>query len=658
MSTGILGVLGAHGCGKTTLVRAITGEDTDRLKDEKERGLSIEAAFAVLDMGNGTQLSLADLPGHEKYVRHLLAGLSGVSGILLVIAADQGVMPQTREHLAICRILGVAQGCIVVTGIDQVEPDLLTMVIEEVRDLARGSFLQGAPAFSLSSVTGEGIAPLRSWLAEGGAASAETKVGSAFRMSVDRTFTLPDGGLVLTGAVLAGRVSQGESLLLYPKMLPVRVQGLQVHRANVTEAVKGSRVAVNLQGVDETMIERGDILAAPGCLSTSHILDVDFSSLASHPERFRNRTAVRVHWGAAELAGHIVLLETDELAPGERAAAQLFLEEPIVAWPGDRFLLRSYSPPLILGGGVVYNGLATRRKRHVDADIFTYYRRGAIEQVAVLHVQENGFQGLTLSELALRLGISEKRVRKVLEAPLSTRQLLLVGGGRQQLLSRDAFEAMKERTVRLLASFHDDFPDRDALSVEELRHMVYGGMEPMLMRLILDELAKGGTARTLEEGASLSPDRPLSSRIREWLWHELTHLYRDAALAPPTLREVTARFPRQGPEILRGALEALASAGVLCKVNGDLYFYNEVFEALRDKLIHHLQDEGRVDIQGFKSLTCMTRKFLVPVLEYLDETGVTKRLDDDTTRVLRARMQTGGHAGQQGAKGVQQVKHH
>ncbi|MBA3013853.1 MAG: hypothetical protein FP815_02745 [Desulfobulbaceae bacterium] len=324
MSTVIIGVLGAQSCGKTALVRTMSGEDTDRRKDEKERGLSIEPGFAVLETENSKQLSLADLPGHDKYMRHLLAGLSGVTTVLLLIAADQGVMPQTREHLAICRILGMQQGGIVISGIDRVEPDLLSMVMEEVPEFVRGSFLQGAPVFPLSSVTGEGVAPLRSWLVEVVAASAEAKGTSPFRMTVDRTFTLPDGGIVATGAVLAGRITSGESLLLFPKMAPVRVNGLQVHRREVKEAMQGSRVAVNLHGVEETMIERGDVLATPGCLSPSHILDVDFSYLADNSEPFRNRTAVRVHLGAAELAGHIVLLEDEELGPGNRAAAQLF----------------------------------------------------------------------------------------------------------------------------------------------------------------------------------------------------------------------------------------------------------------------------------------------------------------------------------------------
>ena len=321
MRTAILGVLGAQGCGKTALVRALTGEETDRLPEEQERGLSIEVGFVVLELADGSRVSVADLPGHEKYSRHLIAGLAKATVVLLVIAADQGVMPQSREHLAICRMLGIRQGCMVITGIDQVEPELLAMVVDETRDLARGSFLQEAPVFPLSTVNGDGVNPLRAWLASLSLARAEAKGAGSFRMPVDRLFTLPDGGLVVTGAVLAGQVRQGDSLLLYPKMLPARVLGIQSHHRKLEAAAEGSRAAVNLQGLDETMVERGDVLATPGCLAPSHVLDVDFSLLASHPEPFRNRTAVRVHLGAAELAGHIVLLATDELPPGCRAAA-------------------------------------------------------------------------------------------------------------------------------------------------------------------------------------------------------------------------------------------------------------------------------------------------------------------------------------------------
>lgn len=635
MGSGIVGVLGAQGCGKTALTRALSGEETDRLPEEKERGLSIEPGFAALLLANGKQISLADLPGHERYARHLLAGLAGVSAVIMVVAASQGVTPQTGEHLAICRFLGIQQGCLVITGSDQAEPDLLAMVVDEARDVARGSFLHRAPVFPVSTINAEGLEPLREWLAGIATSRSEATGGGPFRLGVDRLFTLPDGGLVATGAVLAGKVCQGDALLLYPRALSVHVDGLQEHHREVTVACPGTRVALHLQGVDETMIERGDVLATPGSLAPSSILDVDFTALASHPRPFVNRTAVRVHFGAAEIAGHIVLLETEELASGERAAAQLFLEEPVGAWPGDRFLVRSNSPPAILGGGVVYNGVAARRKRHGQAEIFTHYRRGDMEQIALTHVRESGFQGLAIADLALRLGISERRARKVIETPLSTRLLYLAGGGRPQLIARETFEAMKERTVRLLASFHDDFPEREGLSVEELRRRVYGGMEPTLMRLILDDLAKGGTAQVAEEAVRLSPGRPLSSRLREWLGHELELCYLDAALTPPTLREVALRFPRQGVEILREMLDSLALTGMLCRVSDDLYFHHEPLDAFQESIVHHLQEQGETSIQEFKALAGVTRKFLVPALEHLDAIGVTKRLGNGN-RVLCA----------------------
>ena len=312
--------------------------------------------------------------------------------------------------------------------------------------------------------------------------------------------------------------------------------------------------------------------------------------------------------------------------------------------------MRSYSPLRLLGGGVVYNGVASRRKRHSATDIFTHYRRGAIEQLAVLHVQESGFRGLTLPELALRLGVSEKKLRKLLEAPLSNRQLLLAGGTGQQLIACEAFETMKERTVCLLASFHDDFPDRDGLSVEELRSMVYGGMDPKIMRLLLDDLAKGGTAQTVAEAVRLSSNRPLSSRTAERLRQELADLFRQAALAPPPLREIIARFPRQGPKILQGVMDGLSLAGTLCKVNDDLYFHHQAMDEFRERVILHLREQGSSDIQGFKTLTDMTRKFLVPVLEYFDKTGITQRIDD-STRVLRSRLRTEEDASPQLAAG-------
>ena len=337
----ILGTAGHVDHGKTSLIRALTGIETDRLKEEKERGITIELGFAYIDLPCGHRLGIVDVPGHEKFIRNMVAGAAGMDLVAFVIAADEGIMPQTVEHFAICRLLGVHDGLIVLTKKDTVEQEWLEMVTEEVREFFKGSFLEDAPIVPVDSISGDGIGEIVAILDAKVAAMDFHQEFGPFRMAVDRVFSMKGFGTVITGTSLSGRIEMGADLSFYPEGLTAKIRGIQVHGKDVDLVEAGHRTAINLQGVEKDQINRGDMAATPGSMIASSLLDADFQLLSSARKDLKNRTQVRVHLGTREIIGRIVLLETDVLAPGESGHIQLVLQETVAAWPGDHYVIRS-----------------------------------------------------------------------------------------------------------------------------------------------------------------------------------------------------------------------------------------------------------------------------------------------------------------------------
>ena len=363
----ILGTAGHIDHGKSSLIRTLTGIDPDRLKEEKLRGITIELGFAYLPLPTGQMLGIVDVPGHERFVRHMVAGASGMDLVALVIAADEGVMPQTREHLEICQLLKVKQGLVVLTKVDLAEPDWLELVEEEVREALKGTFLEGAPLVRFSAVTGEGQENLLATLAELAAQVPPKPPTGIFRLPIDRVFTIKGFGTVVTGTAISGRLKVGEAAVVYPPGFKARVRGLQVHGAAVEEAVAGNRTAVNLQGLEKEELERGMVVAPPGALLSSRRLDAFLEILPSAPRALKHRQTVRLHTGTSERVSMPLLLAADELSPGDSGYVQFFLREPLALKPGDRFVIRSFSPAFTWGGGVVLHvnqiGRASCRER-------------------------------------------------------------------------------------------------------------------------------------------------------------------------------------------------------------------------------------------------------------------------------------------------------
>jgi selenocysteine-specific elongation factor len=636
----ILGTAGHVDHGKTSLIRSLTGIDTDRLKEEKERGITIELGFAFLDLPSGHRLGIVDVPGHERFVKNMVAGASGIDLVAFIVAADEGIMPQTREHFDICRLLGVRRGIIVLTKIDLVEPEWLELVQEEVREFFAESFLAEAPLLKVSTVTGEGIEEVRAALDRLAQESELTEAYGPFRLPVDRVFAMKGFGAVVTGTSMSGRIGLGEEVVIYPKGIGARIRGIQIHGSEVKEVEAGNRTAINLQGVEKDAISRGDVLAAPDSLRPSYVLDADFLYLAGNRKPLKNRTRVRIHLGTAEIMGRIALLEHEELEPGAQADVQLLLEEPVGTWPGDRYVVRSYSPVYTVGGGGILNGAARKRRRFkkVNQEVFGLYHDGTPQDLVLLHLREAGVAGLTAPELAIKMGIFGNRLKKILNGPISARQVIVADSERQRLVAASIYNGLKERTQSILEEFHKQQPLKPGLSKEELRTRIHHRLDPRLFQMLLQELIQKEGKLAQDEGmVRLANHQVALGADEQSVREEVEGFYHQAGLQPPTVKEVFTKFDRAPKSLLQEIVEMLARERILIKITEELYFHAEALVDLQQRLIEHLQEHGEIDAQGFKALTGLTRKFSIPLLEYFDKNKITIRVGDK--RILRERRE-------------------
>ncbi len=634
----VLGTAGHVDHGKTSLVRALTGIDTDRLKEEKARGITIELGFAHLDLPCGHRLGIIDVPGHERFVKNMVAGAAGIDLVAFVIAADEGVMPQTREHFEICKLLGVQQGLVVITKKDMVDAEWLELVQDDVRQFLADSFLEKAPMFAVSATTGEGIEAVRAELDRLVSKSELAEAHGPFRLPVDRIFTMKGFGAVVTGTSISGRIAVGDEVVIYPQELAGKIRGIQVHSNDVEEVEAGHRTAINVQGIDKELIGRGDMLATPGSLHPSYMLDAEFLYLSGNKKPFKNRARVRVHLGTAEVMGRVVLLDDEEALPGSTCNVQLLLEEPVTAWPGDRYVVRSYSPVYTIGGGAVLNGVSLRKRRRFRPEngaAFKIFLEGGQEELAQLHIRESGFAGLTFDELAVRLGLFGKRLKKLLSGPLSARKIMVVESDKQRMVEESVFLSLTDKVVAILTAYHTENPMQSGLAKEELRFQLQRGLDQRLFQVLLNDLVKSGRIVQADAEVRLADHQVSFKEDEESLRRDMEQLYADAGLKPPTLKEVVSRFDSLPQARVREMLALLVRDKSVLKINEDLYFHAATLDALAEQVREFCRGGGELDAQSFKGMTGLTRKFSIPLLEYFDKIKLTIRVGDK--RILRER---------------------
>ncbi|MDT5271127.1 MAG: selenocysteine-specific elongation factor [Acidobacteriota bacterium] len=632
MRSVIVGTAGHIDHGKTTLVRALTGVDADRLPEEKRRGITIDLGFAELDLGD-VRVGFVDVPGHERFVKNMLAGAHGIDLVALVIAADEGVMPQTREHFDICRLLGVGAGLIVLTKSDAVDEELLELVRLEASELVAGSFLEGAPVVAASARTGQGLEELKAALRNCALAAPERSADAVARLPIDRSFTMRGFGAVATGTLVAGEIKEGEELELLPAGTRVRVRGLQVHGAAVREARAGQRTAVNLGGVETAFVERGMVLAPVGRLRPTQILDARLSVLADAPRPLRTRQRVRVHHGTAEVLARVAVLEeSGEVAPGSTGLVQLRLESTVVALPGDRFILRTYSPQQTFAGGVVLDAHASKhrgRERTAARESLTAFEGADHAARLSLFVGSASERGLRREGAAARTGWRDDVLSAAL-AEAEGRGALFEAEG--VIVSVDVLRRLQGEAVEEVEKHHRREPLSKGLARETLRERVFTHAAPEIFRAALRRAEGEGalvSERELVRAAGHSLDlSPADAALRD----RLEAVYRDAALEAPTLEEAFAGAGGASArrEHLRKLLQLLLDAGALVRVKEDLLFHRESLERLTASLREHAArtPERLIDVAAFKELSGVSRKYAIPLLEYFDRERVTRRAGD------------------------------
>ncbi|QGP91907.1 Selenocysteine-specific elongation factor [Neomoorella glycerini] len=623
----IVGTAGHVDHGKTVLVKALTGVDTDRLKEEKERGISIELGFAPLTLPSGRQLGLVDVPGHERFIRQMLAGVGGMDLVMLVVAADEGVMPQTREHLAIIDLLQVKQGIIVLTKIDLVDAEWLELVREEVRQAVRGTVLADAPIIPVSALTGEGIAELLARLEALAATTPPRPAKGGVRLPVDRVFSITGFGTVVTGTLWSGTIRIGDELEVQPEGIKTKVRNLQVHGKNVKEALAGQRVAVNLAGIEKEAISRGSSLLTPGFLRPTYRLDASFKLLAG-ARTLVNRSRIRFYLGTAEVLGRIILLDREELKGGEKAFVQLLMEEPVVATRADRFILRSYSPMETIGGGLVIDPAPPRHRRFEPSVLASLKQRleGSPEEILAQIVREYR-DGLDWQEAAARAALTPQETRKLLQDMATAGQLTLLAADNDlYAVSNERLAAWWQEAARALADFHRQYPLRPGLAREELRSRYFSRLPARAFQALLERWSREGRIQLTASTVALADFKPEFSSRQKELLQALAERYRSARWQPPGFNEVAAAY-NLVPAELEELLHYLTREGVLVKINDEFYWHREAFEEAL-AVVKNLGLAGPFGLAEVRDALGSSRKYVLPFLEYLDRIKLTRRQGD------------------------------
>jgi selenocysteine-specific elongation factor len=626
----VVGTAGHIDHGKSSLVLALTGIDPDRLKEEKERGITIDIGFAHLEVAEGLTLGIVDVPGHERFVRNMLAGVGGIDLVMLVIAADEGVMPQTREHLAICQLLRIPRGLVVLTKADLAEPDWLELVQEDVRGFLRGTFLEGAPLLPVSARTGAGLAALREALTTLAGDVPARGLDATFRLPIDRVFTIRGFGTVVTGTVAAGQLALDERVEVYPRGIQAKVRGIQTHGRPVPGAVAGQRAAVNLQGVERAAIERGDVLSLPELLQPTYMLDATCELLRDAPAPLRPRQRVRFHIGTREVMARIHLLDAPELEPGQTGHVQLRLEGPVVALPRDRYVIRSYSPMVTIGGGELLDVVPDKARRSA-ARVARLRTLEASPPPDVLeaHIQRVGGGGARVAALRARTSFGPAALRTLLQELVAQERVLVVD--REWYVHSETAERIRREAEAALAAFHAREPLKAGMSKEELRTRL-GGLEERVFLALLERFAGAGVLvvdkdKVRQEGHAvrLTPTQQgMSDRIEAE--------FRAAGVAPPSLDEAFAKLGLDGPSA-QAITQLLVDGRRLVRIREGLYFHAEPLQAAVARVLDFLRQRQAITPQDIKDLLGISRKYAIPLLEWLDTQRLTIRVGDK--RVLR-----------------------
>jgi len=624
----IVGTAGHIDHGKSALVEALTGTHPDRLAEEKRRGITIDLGFAFLEE-NGVRFGFVDVPGHERFISNMLAGAAGIDVLLLVIAADESIRPQTREHFDICRLLGVKRGVVALTKSDLVDADTLELVRLEAEEFLRGSFLERAPLVAVSAKTGSGLAELKQALNQAASDASVKDAQQYFRLPIDRAFAMKGFGSVVTGTLISGSVSTGDEVELFPGSARLRARGVQSGGKHVDRATPGQRTAVNLAGIDHTALKRGMVLATPGKFRKTRRIDVRLELLPS-ARKLKQRSRVHFHAGTAETIIEVSLHGQRELEPGGSAFANFKLQDEVLVLPGDRFIVRQFSPVVTMGGGVVLDPLARRPMlRDVGRTAFLQTLEKGNHEEILAAMTERALLGLGQEELVARTAWTEKEITSALEKVSQTGMAKPVSMEPLVLVSGKLFEEVGRKITEKVAKFQKENPLLPGIAREELRASLGKRVRPETFRAVLENLAaqkkldvQGELVKRAGSEIALQPEELKAKG-------QIEAAFAAASLSVPSVKEVLAGLPVEAKRAEK-LLQLLLREKNLVRVTAELIFHREALAHLKAQLSAYKESKGdRITVPVFKDLTGITRKYAIPLLEYLDRERVTRRAGDE-----------------------------
>jgi selenocysteine-specific elongation factor len=625
MKSVIVGTAGHIDHGKTALVKALTGIDADRLEEEKRRGITIDLGFAHMELsaGDGSTLRLGfvDVPGHERFVRNMLAGVGGIDLVLLVIAADESIKPQTREHLDILQLIGVKRGITVLTKSDAVDPETLDVVRLEVEEFLRGTFLENAPIVSVSALTGAGLDELKRALSSVAPQAEQRDSQALARLPIDRVFTMKGFGTVVTGTLISGRIRKEDELEVFPNGERVRVRGVQVHGETSTSAIAGQRTALNLAGNAAGELARGMTLAPPETFSATRAIDVQLRLLSSAPHVLKNRARVHFHSNTMETVAELRTHEEAQIEPGEKVFARLILSQPALLLPRDHFIIRQFSPVISIGGGVVLDGAPMRRQPELRK-FLAVLAGGKSEEILAARIARRGSAGISTAALVAETGWSGITIQQLSSGPLRELKIANVGG---LFIDRGALEALRAAIIASIGKFHEQNPLVAGISREQLREQA--GITSELFLGCLELLARekkievtGEIVRLAGRGVVMKDEEAESKKTIE-------QTFASAGLKVPALYEVLGNLKVDKARAQK-IVTLLLRDRVLIKISDELVFHRSALDQLRGQITALKTKSPKLDVARFKELTGVSRKYAIPLLEYLDRERVTRRLGD------------------------------
>lgn len=632
----VLGTAGHIDHGKTSLIKAVAGIETDRLKEEKKRGITIELGFAHMALPSGQHLGIVDVPGHERFVKNMVAGATGIDMVAMVIAADEGIMPQTREHMEICTLLGIKHGLVVLTKKDMVDEEWLEMVVEDVRGFVQGTFLEEAAIVPVSSHTGEGLPELLKEMDKIAALIPERTSSGLFRLPVDRVFTMKGFGTVITGTVASGTINVGDQIMIYPSMETSRVRGIQVHNTASESASSGMRTAINFQGLEKSSIERGDVVSLPDAMRNSYLVDARMHYLSSNKKPFKNRTRIRFHTGTCEVMGNLILLEDETIEPGATAVVQIRLESPVACVKDDRYVIRSYSPVRTIAGGEILNPFPVKHKRFRE-DIVEGLKditSKELDSTVVFHCSQAGLSGVTFSDLKLMTNTGDKKLNAVISNLLTRKDLIQTDKETRSFIHKDVFENLVSAALDLLQAYHTSNPLKDGMSKSELKSRLPKHLGVKLFNLMINNLVSNEKISQSGDTVSMAGHKVALKVDQADMQEKILSVYMETGLTPPYFKVLVADTLGYDFDQAKDVLMLLVKDKKLVKISEDLYFYADTLGGLQNKLVEYLKANKVIDAPGFKELAGgIARKYLIPILEYFDKKNITIRVGD--TRQLR-----------------------